>query len=166
MKSLSKYLIESVNSNIENNEIIDWIINNTKKVNKSKIVIDTSTTPYTVNYNDHIEFNTNIESFTNGMFQWGKVDHMFCEYNQNLTSLKGAPKIINKDFDCMNCEKLTSLKGLPNKIGGTFSCNSCPSLKTLEGLPNKIGVDLYCYNKNFNEDDIKRICDVKRDIYC
>ena len=51
--------------------------------------------------------NTDIESLTNGLFCWGKVDGEFSCYNcGNLKSLEGAPKQIYCYLRCNNCKRL------------------------------------------------------------
>ncbi len=42
--------------------------------------------------------------------------YFWCSYNK-LTSLKGAPKQVGRNFFCYG-NKLTSLEGLPESIGG------------------------------------------------
>jgi len=67
-----------------------------------------------------------------------------CIYN-NLTSLKGAPEIINGSFNCMD-NNLTSLKGAPEEIiNGSFNCSN-NNLPSLEGSPHTVGRDFICYN--------------------
>ena len=68
--------------------------------------------------------NKSIDSLTNGLFRWGKVDGF---------------------FDCGDCKNLTSLKGAPEEVGGSFWCNHCGRLETLEGAPEKTGFDLNWY---------------------
>ena len=42
-------------------------------------------------------------------------------------------------FDCDGCPSLTSLKGSPQEVGRNFYCRNCPSLTSYEGAPKKIG---------------------------
>jgi len=89
-------------------------------------------------------------------------------FEMKLTSLEGAPKIVNGYFDCSN-NKLTSLKfapgkvsgncychdnelttleGAPKEIGGFFNCEG-NKLTSLEGIPKELGGIVYCkYNPN------------------
>jgi hypothetical protein len=62
--------------------------------------------------------------------------------DNNLTSLKGAPKYVGGDFRCPD-NSLTSLRGAPKYVGGSFNCYRA-SLASLEGLPEYIGYDFYC----------------------
>lgn len=68
-----------------------------------------------------------------------------CNYNPDITSLKGAPKEVTGNFDCSNNSKLTSLKGAPEKVGGDFFYYDCSdNLVSLEGAPKIIGGDFVC----------------------
>jgi hypothetical protein len=134
------------NIKVLKNEIISWIINNTaERVYKNKLSVDMTTTPPTVDYNGTIEFNTNITSLTNGMFQWGKVDGKFyCRYCSSLESLEGGPKKVSGDFRCSYCNSLTTLKGAPEEVGGSVYCSYCKSLKSIEDAPKKVGGGFSC----------------------
>jgi Leucine-rich repeat (LRR) protein len=57
--------------------------------------------------------------------------------NNELTSLKGAPKIVSKRFDCAFNRNLTSLEGAPKIVNGSFSCCHC-SLSNLKHAPQKV----------------------------
>ena len=63
---------------------------------------------------------------------------------EGITSLEGAPKTINGDFDCFN-NKLTSLKGAPTKVNGHFYCRNNPG--------------------KFTEEDVKKVCKVGGKIF-
>ncbi len=68
-----------------------------------------------------------------------------CEENQ-LTSLKGAPKEVGGSFNCKD-NQLTSLQGAPKKVGKDFYC-SRNQLTSLQGAPEEVGKDFYCeHNK-------------------
>jgi hypothetical protein len=58
-----------------------------------------------------------------------------CSYSQ-LTSLEGAPEIVNGDFDCSS-NYLTSLKGCPKTVKGAFYCND-NKLQNLEYLSENV----------------------------
>lgn len=57
-----------------------------------------------------------------------------CSYNQ-LTSLKGSPRIVRGTFKCVG-NRLTSLEGAPEIVGETFDCSNC-RLTSLVGAPQK-----------------------------
>ena len=66
--------------------------------------------------------------------------------NNNLTSLEGAPSVVNNDFYCSN-NKLTSLEGAPSAVKGDFVC-SYNKLTSLEGAPSVVNGGFYCSNNN------------------
>lgn len=71
--------------------------------------------------------------------------HWQGEFNcrhRSLSSLKGAPKMVNGDFDCVDNE-LETLKGAPEIVTGSFDCSN-NKLTTLEGAPRKIGNYFSC----------------------
>lgn len=61
------------------------------------------------------------------------VEGDFYCFNNQLKSLKGAPKHVTGDFDCSE-NKLTSLIGGPRRVEGVFNC-AHNQLKTLTGGP-------------------------------
>jgi hypothetical protein len=65
--------------------------------------------------------------------------------NNNLTSLKGAPKSVGGHFNCAN-NNITSLEGAPKSVRGHFNCNY-NHLTSLEGSPKwSIGGSFDCSN--------------------
>ena len=106
-----------------------------------------------------------------------------CSYN-NLSSLKGCPKIIKGFFNCerndiktlidcpesvgggFNCcsNNLTSLIGAPNIVNSNFSC-SWNGLKSLEGCPKVIKGYFYCKQdereKQFTKEDVLKVCNIR-----
>lgn len=83
-------------------------------------------------------------SFTNGLFEWGKIEGDFsCMDCRDLVSLEGAPKEIAGEFYCGFCSKLRSLEGAPEYVG-RFDCNHCDSLTDLKGAPKKVIWDFDC----------------------
>ena len=94
-----------------------------------------------------IFLNQSAKSISDNLFAWGDIHgHFACPYNDNLTSLKGSPKICH-DFSCAKCVNLKTLEGSPEKCID-FDCSCCYNLKTLEGSPEKCAdFDCtYCYN--------------------
>ena len=71
-----------------------------------------------------------------------EVGGSFYCYNNQLTSLEGAPSEVGFDFDC-GYNYLTSLEGSPKEVGGYFSCEY-NELTSLVGAPTKVGDDFYC----------------------
>jgi hypothetical protein len=64
--------------------------------------------------------------------------------NIGLTSLEGAPKVVEGRFDC-SYNYLTSLKGAPRIVKKHFYCD-CNILNSLEGAPNIVKGYFNCYN--------------------
>jgi hypothetical protein len=89
--------------------------------------------------------------------QFGIIEGSFYCDNNELTTLKGAPKVIKLDFDCRNnyltdlkggpeitrdynCpqNKLLSLKGSPKKVLGIFNCSYNDDLRSLKNGPKVV----------------------------
>ena len=70
----------------------------------------------------------------------------FICFSNKLTSLEGAPREVGRDFVCAN-NNLTSLEGAPEKVGRDFVCTH-NNLTTLEGAPERVGGDFNCYSNN------------------
>ena len=66
--------------------------------------------------------------------------------NSKLTTLKGSPQKIGRNFNCSG-NQLTTLKYAPQEIGGDFDCSN-NQLTTLEYSPQKIGGDFDCSFNN------------------
>lgn len=64
--------------------------------------------------------------------------------NINLTSLRGAPRIIYGDFNCAS-NHLSSLEYGPSEVVGHYDCSS-NKLKTLKGVPKDIDGNFVCTN--------------------
>ena len=75
-------------------------------------------------------------------FNFNHVKGIFEIDSNDLTSLKGCPKIVGKEFYC-NDNRLTSLKGCPKSVGGTFNCDN-NKLTSLEHSPKNVGNNFYC----------------------
>lgn len=99
----------------------------------------------------------------------GKVGNDFaCNHCKLLKTLKGAPKDVGGYFNCSYCESLKSLEGCPKEVGWYFNCSYCGNLKSLKSAPKEVGRDFYCSNcgTQFSEEDVKKVTNVKRYIYC
>jgi hypothetical protein len=74
------------------------------------------------------------------------VDRNFSCYNNQLTTLEGATQSVGGDFSCSN-NQLTTLAGAPQSVGGAFLCNN-NQLTTLAGAPQRVGASFDCsYNQ-------------------
>lgn len=184
-------LNKSVTNSLKN-EIFNLIkANSHDKVYPNKLKFDFGTTPVTVNYDGDIKYRFNVLSLINELFQWGEVSGNFdckacyrlenlkgapkkvggnfsCVYCEGLKSLEGSPEEVGGNFICSECKSLKSLEGSPNKVGGNFSCRDCKSLKTIKGAPKEVGKNFDCSNcgSQFTEDDVKKVSNVKREIFC
>ena len=58
-------------------------------------------------------------------WKFRRVGGKFYCYNNQLTTLEGAPQHVGGFFSCNN-NQLTSLEGAPQHVGGYFSCNNNP----------------------------------------
>lgn len=176
MKSLRESILADMNDVLKagdktiKNNIKQWLKENLAKgISKCKI----SRTPnkdgkYEVSSKDNVVFNKKVISLTNGMFIWTEVDGSFnCSNCPNLTSLKGAPEIVNGSFLCSKCKSLKTLEGVSKEVGkkfdctycydltslalpgtfekvGDFVCNNCYNLKSLKGAPEKVDGHFLC----------------------
>jgi hypothetical protein len=84
--------------------------------------------------------------------------------NQGLTKLPWKFNKVTGNFYC-GYNKLTSLDGAPQTVGGGFYC-SFNELTSLDGAPQTVGGDFWCNNNKvkFSEDDVRKICKVKKEI--
>ncbi len=90
--------------------------------------------------------------------------HVFLD-NCNLSSIDIKFKKIEGSFD-VSSNNLTSLKNCPESIGINFYCND-NELTSLEGCPKTVGMYLVCTSnsKQFTEEEVEKVCDVKGQIY-
>ena len=65
-------------------------------------------------------------------------------YDNQLTSLTGAPQEVGGDFECSD-NQLKNLQGASQKVGGEFWCDN-NQLTSLSGAPQEVGADFLCYN--------------------
>jgi 2'-5' RNA ligase len=105
-----------------------------------------------VNIGDrHLKKITDIFDFS----KYKVVGGFYC-WNNQLTSLVGAPVKVGGSFFCMN-NQLTSLTGAPKEVGGHFSCEN-NQLTSLVGAPVKVGGSFYCIKNptKFSKEDIQK----------
>jgi hypothetical protein len=113
---------------------------------------------YVVNVKgDVVVSNKNLDNLTNGTFKFGVVEGKFDCESCNITTLEGSPREVDT-FNCRACRKLTSLAGAPEivndfycglcsltslagapKEAAIFDCRECTNLTNLEGSPEKVG---------------------------
>ena len=70
-------------------------------------------------------------------------------------------------FELSGNKILTSLKNCPNNVQGYFNCSPCSQLDSLEGCPKEVNGDFYCNKckQKFTKEEVRSLCDVKRNIY-
>jgi hypothetical protein len=74
--------------------------------------------------------------------RFGTVTGDFSCYNNQLTSLEGAPQTVEGSFSCAG-NQLTILAGAPLTVEGSFNC-AYNQLTTLEGAPQTVGESFWC----------------------
>ena len=87
--------------------------------------------------------------------KFGMVDDSFYCGNNALTSLVGAPQVINGSFDCGN-NALASLEGAPHKVGKGFWCDN-NRLTSLIGAPLKVDGGFSCDDNPVSEETLDAI---------
>jgi len=137
---------------------------------KSKIPLtDCIDGTYTINDDGSIDVDGSVilinEKLTKIPFKFRNVSDDFYCYDNQLTSLDGAPNTVGGNFSCYD-NQLTSLDGAPITVGGGFDC-TCNNLISLKGAPNRVGGNFLCYNNpNLPYSELFKIVDnVKDDIY-
>lgn len=90
------------------------------------------------------------QKLTNDLFKWGKVKTFIITNPVNITTLEGAPKIVDV-FRCSYADKLNDLTGAPEEITSSFII-SHSNIKSLKGLPKKIYGSLYCNDCKYLKD--------------
>ena len=85
--------------------------------------------------------NFNIDSLTNGLFEFTECESFICAGAKYLKSLEGSPRIVKETFNCSNCNSLKTLKGCPTEAK-TFFCQNC--------------------GKKFTESEVKKLCNVDK----
>ena len=91
------------------------------------------------------DYNKEIQNFLGKEIFFGDVTGSFWCDGTNITSLKGAPREVGKDFSCAETN-ITSLEGAPEVVGGYFSCRAT-KITNLKGIGEVEG-KVYCaYSK-------------------
>lgn len=104
---------------------------------------------YTINNDGSIDVKkpvmliSNIKEVNNFLeipLNFNEVQGFYC-YSNNLTTLKGGPKIVKN----MNCDgnNLTTLEGAPKNVIVSFSCAN-NNIITFEGAPEQVGDEFRC----------------------
>ena len=141
-KELPSYIMEAIDKERKNYK--------EKEINilKSMFTLNPQTNRYDYDGDLDEKILKNLVSEDNDGFiiNFGKVTGKFDCYSLGLTSLKGSPTEVGRDFYC-HSNRLTSLEGAPQIVGRGFYCNS-NQLTSLEGAPQKVGRDFYCFSNS------------------
>jgi hypothetical protein len=95
-----------------------------------------------LNNNKSLSFNNNSISNLSG---YGFESVEFYEFffsNNNVTSLRGGPNIVQANYDCA-LNPITSFEGGPTSVGRNFYAMGLKNLQSLKGLPSIIGGTLF-----------------------
>jgi hypothetical protein len=84
--------------------------------------------------------NFNIETLTNGLFEFTECESFICAGAKYLKSLEGSPRIVKETFNCSNCNRLKTLKDCP-KEAKTFFCQNCGKKFTIDEVTKLCKVD-------------------------
>lgn len=84
--------------------------------------------------------NFNLESLTNGLFEFTECENFICAGAKHLKSLEGSPRIVKDTFNCSNCNSLKTLKDCP-KEAKTFFCQNCGKKFTIADVTKLCKVD-------------------------
>ncbi len=164
-KKIREGLLDRVkNKDVNHDALVKEFLENNYDIHGG-YTIDTSEFPFKVSTTGvgKVFAKDGITAITNGLFVFDTVKVFEVTYNDNITSLEGAPRECNVFF-CNGCKSLTSLKGAPSKCEifgcvecdslmslegapqecSDFNCQLCGNLKSLEGAPKKVKWDFYC----------------------
>ena len=136
LKTYSEFLNESHEEVLDTKEKVKaWL--DSKKVENYTINDD-----LTIDVDFDVDLSGSI--FYKIPVKFGKVSRSFwCADCDNLTSLKGCPRLVGLNFYCYRCISLTSLEGSPSKTQD-FDCDECINLTSLKGAPQKVTGDFFC----------------------
>ena len=126
-----------------------------RKFDKS-LLIDNGDGTY--DYNGDLDFyDMGLTSLLDLPYKLRRVGGDFSCYNNQLTTLEGAPREVGGNFYCYN-NKLTTLEGAPEKVGGNFYCYN-NQLTTLEGAPEYVGGHFYYHSNPVSVKELKKTVD-------
>ena len=118
------------------NEIKNWL--ESMSINLAQCIIHDD---LTVDVNKDVNLDGKLGELKELPIQFGVVKGSFyIQYNQ-LTTLKGSPHTIEKDFICHN-NQLSNLEGAPQLIPGAFKC-AVNQLTSLTGGPQIVKGQFY-----------------------
>jgi hypothetical protein len=118
----------------------------------------------TINVNGEVNLSTSrLSGSLPKYIKFNIVDGKFNISNNKITSLKGCPKIVKSNFECMYTD-IKNLKYSPIEVNGSYLCSYMHNLQSLEGLSQKISNGFYCRHhhnhKIFSKEDIPSNCKI------
>jgi len=135
-------MIKPIKEWLKKHHIKDYKINDDLTIDVNGI-IELSKSGFSGNFPEYIQFNKIIGAF-------------YCSKNEEMTTLRGCPKIVTGDFSCTQTS-ITSLEYGPTYVGDHYFCHNCDELKSLKGVKT-IKETLCCqYCKHIKELQIKEI---------
>ena len=140
--SLLNITSKSLDDVIIKDSILNWIKEYTSSANIQISDNPNSDGKYVVDA-EQVLLNRLVTSLTNNMFVWGKIRKNFNCSETPITSLKGAPEIVERHFNCCYNEELISLKGAPKNVGRDFICNNT-LIHSIDGISDEIKGNFDC----------------------
>ena len=118
------------------NTIEDWL----KKFSVTRYHINSD---LTIDVDRDVDFRNPQEHFSKfpDYIQFNKVEGYFSLVNIGLTTLKGCPKYVKRQF-CCNMNKLMTLDYCPEEVG-MFICNDNPGAFTVDDVKSRCKVNDY-----------------------
>ena len=106
---------------------------------------------YTINSKGEINVNRDVNLRNKNLkelpYKFGRVNGYFTlAYNENLTSLKNCPTIVEGTFDIDGCSNINSLYWCPKEVWGNFWCRYCKRQFTREKVKSLCLVKCTIYN--------------------
>jgi hypothetical protein len=118
-----------------------WMHDHGIKKHKYRIIKN----KYIIGDNTIILANSNIKQFPE-FINFSYINGGFHCENNDLTSLRGCPKLVQGSFFCSaNYLKSSGLIGGPKEVEGSYGASNC-ELESLEGIAQKIQESIYLEN--------------------
>jgi hypothetical protein len=82
-------------------------------------------------------------------------------WHTNVTTLRGVPKYVSGNFECLRTS-IETLEYCPIEIGGSFDVIYNKKLKNIDNLPQKVGyiTKFYSNSKRVNNNTYQKLCDI------
>lgn len=93
---------------------------------------------FTINVHEDVWIKDQYLTEFPSYIQFSKVKGEFNLSYTNIKSLRGCPREVIGDFNCMFCPNLKNLEGAPEIVYGSFYCNNCRNLESIKGAPRQV----------------------------